>query len=60
MGKPHFLALLMISSLFIFLLHFHGGLAMAARATGTQDGSELWGYVQVRPSKIIQPSFFLS
>ncbi|KAJ9540513.1 hypothetical protein OSB04_027019 [Centaurea solstitialis] len=49
MGKPHFLGLLLISALFIFLAHFDGGLAMAAHATGTQDGSELWGYVQVRP-----------
>ncbi|KAI3748214.1 hypothetical protein L6452_11157 [Arctium lappa] len=49
MGNPHFLALLLISALFIVLSHFHGGLAMAAHTTGTKDGSELWGYVQVRP-----------
>ncbi|KVI09300.1 serine carboxypeptidase-like 51 [Cynara cardunculus var. scolymus] len=49
MRKPHFLGLLVISIVSTVLSHFHGGLAMAAPATGTQDGSERWGYTQVRP-----------
>lgn len=50
MGKSHFVALLhVVSFVFIFLPFFNGGLAMA---TGTPDGSESWGYVEVRPSKI--------
>ncbi|KAM0022847.1 putative carboxypeptidase C [Helianthus debilis subsp. tardiflorus] len=40
-------AILLITTITcIALPHFHGGLAMA---TCTQDGSERWGYVQVRP-----------
>ncbi|KAL4577004.1 hypothetical protein LXL04_013105 [Taraxacum kok-saghyz] len=47
MGKPHFVSILLIISVVCILLpHFHGGLAIAA---GTKDGSEQWGYVQVRP-----------
>lgn len=55
MSKTHFISLLLITAVCLLLVlpHFHGGLAIAA---GTQDGSEKWGYVQVRPSKI-QPSF---
>ncbi|KAF5819789.1 putative carboxypeptidase C [Helianthus annuus] len=48
MGKSHFSALLFLGSLifFFFLPLFNGGLAMAG---GTPDGSEKWGYVEVRP-----------
>ncbi|KAI3722080.1 hypothetical protein L2E82_33106 [Cichorium intybus] len=46
MDRPHFVALLLIPALCILLPHFHGGMAIAA---GTQDGSEQWGYIQVRP-----------
>ncbi|KAL7594695.1 serine carboxypeptidase-like 51 [Lactuca sativa] len=45
MGKSHFVALLAVFFFFILPL-FHGGFAMAA---GTSDGSEQWGYVEVRP-----------
>lgn len=34
---------------FFFLPLFHGGFAIA---TETQDASEDWGYVEVRPSKL--------
>ncbi|KAL6967132.1 Serine carboxypeptidase-like 51 [Sarracenia purpurea var. burkii] len=40
------LLLLLVSSVLFFLPLFHGGLAIAS---GTEDGSEEWGYVQVRP-----------
>nr|XP_043628583.1 serine carboxypeptidase-like 51 [Erigeron canadensis] len=43
MGKSRFVALF---SVLIFLPLFNGGLAMAS---GTPDGSESWGYVEVRP-----------
>ncbi|KAJ0671268.1 putative carboxypeptidase C [Helianthus annuus] len=46
MGKSNFVALLWVSLVLLFLPLFYGGLAMAA---GTQDGSEKWGYVEVRP-----------
>ncbi|PWA78007.1 peptidase S10, serine carboxypeptidase, Alpha/Beta hydrolase fold protein [Artemisia annua] len=47
MCKSHFAVLLfIITAICIILPHFHGGLANAA---GTQDGSEQWGYVEVRP-----------
>ncbi|XP_052624548.1 serine carboxypeptidase-like 51 isoform X1 [Lactuca sativa] len=48
MSKTHFISLLLITAVCLLLVlpHFHGGLAIAA---GTQDGSEKWGYVQVRP-----------
>ncbi|XP_071706769.1 serine carboxypeptidase-like 51 [Rutidosis leptorrhynchoides] len=46
MGKLHYAGLLLILGICIALPHFHGGLAMAA---GTPDGSEHWGYVEVRP-----------
>ncbi|KAM0024853.1 putative carboxypeptidase C [Helianthus debilis subsp. tardiflorus] len=47
MGKSHFSALFLGSLIFFFFLPlFNGGLAMAA---GTPDGSEKWGYVEVRP-----------
>ncbi|KAK3010469.1 hypothetical protein RJ639_013021 [Escallonia herrerae] len=44
MEKSHVVFLLV--SLLFFLPLFHGGFSSAA---GTQDGSELWGYVEVRP-----------
>ncbi|KAF8403168.1 hypothetical protein HHK36_011265 [Tetracentron sinense] len=37
---------LLLLSVMVLLPLFHGGIAMAA---GTKDGSEQWGYVQVRP-----------
>nr|XP_043632037.1 serine carboxypeptidase-like 51 [Erigeron canadensis] len=47
MDKNHFTVLLFVSTICILLIpHFHGGLVMAK---GTQDGSEHWGYVEVRP-----------
>ncbi|KAK1435112.1 hypothetical protein QVD17_00872 [Tagetes erecta] len=46
MKRSNFASLLSVSLVFIFLPLFNGGLAMAA---GTSDGSEKWGYVQVRP-----------
>ncbi|GJX35442.1 serine carboxypeptidase-like protein 51 [Tanacetum coccineum] len=46
MCKSHFAVILIITAICIVLPHFHGGLANAA---GTQDGSEQWGYVEVRP-----------
>ncbi|KAJ0497773.1 putative carboxypeptidase C [Helianthus annuus] len=48
MGKSNFVALLWVSLVLLFLPLFYGGLAMG---TGTLDGSEKWGYVEVRPSK---------
>ena len=45
--KPPIVVLLLASFLFV-VSNFHGGLAIT---TGTEDGSELWGYVEVRPSK---------
>ncbi|KAK2980297.1 hypothetical protein RJ640_006295 [Escallonia rubra] len=44
MEKSHVVFLLV--SLLFFLPLFRGGFSCAA---GTQDGSELWGYVEVRP-----------
>ncbi|KAI7756615.1 hypothetical protein M8C21_021366, partial [Ambrosia artemisiifolia] len=41
-----FFVLLITNITCIVLPHFHGGLTMA---TATKDGSERWGYVQVRP-----------
>lgn len=38
----------LVLSLLLFIPLFHGGTTEAA---GTQDGSEEWGYVEVRPSK---------
>ncbi|XP_024985777.1 serine carboxypeptidase-like 51 isoform X2 [Cynara cardunculus var. scolymus] len=46
MGRSHFVALFLVSAVLFFLPFFHGRLAMAA---GTPDGSEQWGYVEVRP-----------
>lgn len=46
MLKFSFLVLLLLISVLGFSPLFHGGIAFAA---GTQDGSEQWGYVQVRP-----------
>lgn len=43
-----FFALAAVSVVY-FLPLFHGGIAIAAR---TPDGSEEWGYVEVRPSKL--------
>ncbi|KAA8544154.1 hypothetical protein F0562_022210 [Nyssa sinensis] len=45
MKKSYVLVVLVVSVLF-FVPLFHGGIAVAAR---TQDGSEAWGYVEVRP-----------
>lgn len=45
--KPHVVVLLLAYFLFV-VSNFNGGVAIA---TGTEDGSELWGYVEVRPSK---------
>lgn len=45
MGKSF--ALVAVSVLYLVPL-FHGGIAIAA---STQDGTEEWGYVEVRPSK---------
>ncbi|PIM98309.1 Serine carboxypeptidase [Handroanthus impetiginosus] len=46
MGKSHVVFSLLVSVLFFFSL-FNGGLMV--KAAGTEDGSEAWGYVQVRP-----------
>ncbi|KAK9079271.1 hypothetical protein SSX86_000941 [Deinandra increscens subsp. villosa] len=46
MGKSYFVALFFVSLVFFFLPLINGGLAMAA---GTPEGSEKWGYVEVRP-----------
>ncbi|KAJ0714200.1 putative carboxypeptidase C [Helianthus annuus] len=46
MGKSNFVALLWVSLVLLFLPLFYGGLAMGS---GTLDGSEKWGYVEVRP-----------
>ncbi|KAL6537973.1 Serine carboxypeptidase-like 51 [Orobanche hederae] len=45
MEKSHVVSFLVVSILFLFPI-FHGGMVDAAR---TQDGSEAWGYVEVRP-----------
>ncbi|KAL6566891.1 Serine carboxypeptidase-like 51 [Orobanche minor] len=45
MEKSHVVSSLVVSILFLFPI-FHGGMVDAAR---TQDGSEAWGYVEVRP-----------
>ncbi|KAI3822833.1 hypothetical protein L1987_10432 [Smallanthus sonchifolius] len=45
MGKSYFVALCCVSLVF-FLSLFNGGLSMAS---GTPDGSEKWGFVEVRP-----------
>ncbi|KAA8550290.1 hypothetical protein F0562_001974 [Nyssa sinensis] len=46
MKKSH--VLVVISVLFL-VPQFHGGTAKSAIAARTQDGSEEWGYVEVRP-----------
>ncbi|XP_042474922.1 serine carboxypeptidase-like 51 [Macadamia integrifolia] len=46
MLKFSFSVPLLLISVLVFLPLFHGGIAFAA---GTEDGSEEWGYVQVRP-----------
>ncbi|KAK9061579.1 hypothetical protein SSX86_018761 [Deinandra increscens subsp. villosa] len=46
MKNPNFAALLLTAVICIVLPHIHGGLAIATR---TQDGTEHWGYVEVRP-----------
>ncbi|KAJ4977543.1 hypothetical protein NE237_008323 [Protea cynaroides] len=46
MLKLFFLVPLLLISVPVFLPLFHGGLAFGA---GTKDGSEKWGYVEVRP-----------
>uniref|UniRef100_A0A5B7A3I8 Carboxypeptidase n=1 Tax=Davidia involucrata TaxID=16924 RepID=A0A5B7A3I8_DAVIN len=43
--KKSYVVVVVVSVLFLVPL-FHGGIAIAAR---TQDGSEEWGYVEVRP-----------
>ncbi|GMP88747.1 hypothetical protein CsSME_00040614 [Camellia sinensis var. sinensis] len=43
-----FYVVFLVFSVFFFLPFFHGGLELAMAKT-TQDGSEQWGYVQVRP-----------
>jgi hypothetical protein len=51
---PPLLPLALLALLFLCLLH--GERAAAADddlTSGTGDGSELWGYVQVRPSTSI-------
>lgn len=47
MGKSHVVVFLLISVLFFVPLFNGGGVAIAARRT--PDGSEQWGYVEVRP-----------
>ncbi|XP_071711486.1 serine carboxypeptidase-like 51 [Rutidosis leptorrhynchoides] len=47
MGKFHFVASFhFVLFVFIFLPFFNGGLVISS---GTSDGSESWGYVEVRP-----------
>ncbi|KAL8255634.1 hypothetical protein R6Q59_030701 [Mikania micrantha] len=46
MWNSHFAAFFCVLLVFLFLPLFNGGLAMAV---GTPDGSEKWGYVEVRP-----------
>ncbi|RDX80239.1 Serine carboxypeptidase-like 51, partial [Mucuna pruriens] len=43
---PHFLSILLFLSL---VLLFHGGNVLALKSLKSQNGSEEWGYVQVRP-----------
>lgn len=57
MGKFHFVALFIVSFVFMFLTLFNGEILVMA--AGTSDGSESWGYVEVRPSKILLYSFKL-
>ncbi|GJX22123.1 serine carboxypeptidase-like protein 51 [Tanacetum coccineum] len=47
MGKFHFVALFILSFVFMFLTLFNGEILVMA--AGTSDGSESWGYVEVRP-----------
>nr|GEU67924.1 serine carboxypeptidase-like 51 [Tanacetum cinerariifolium] len=47
MGKSHFVALFIVSFVFMFLTLFNGEILVMA--AGTSDGSESWGYVEVRP-----------
>ncbi|GFP85782.1 serine carboxypeptidase-like 51 [Phtheirospermum japonicum] len=50
---------LVVYALFLFPILFHGGLMVNAETYGTEDGSEKWGYVEVRPGfKIHGLSFF--
>lgn len=49
-------SLSLVFSLLLFIPLFHGGTAEAA---GTQDGSEEWGYVEVRPSKQFSPKIYV-
>ncbi|KAG5515631.1 hypothetical protein RHGRI_036618 [Rhododendron griersonianum] len=46
MEKSPVSSVFLVASVFFFLSLFHGGLAIT---TTTQDGSEDWGYVEVRP-----------
>ncbi|XP_058199983.1 serine carboxypeptidase-like 51 [Rhododendron vialii] len=46
MEKSPVSSVFLVASVFFFLSLFHGGLATT---TTTQDGSEDWGYVEVRP-----------
>ncbi|KAM0996710.1 hypothetical protein ACFX14_006779 [Malus domestica] len=43
------LSVILSVSLLLFVPLFHGGTAKTAAAAGTIDGSEEWGYVEVRP-----------
>ncbi|TQE04004.1 hypothetical protein C1H46_010375 [Malus baccata] len=43
------LSVILAVSLLLFIPLFHGGTATTAAAAGTIDGSEEWGYVEVRP-----------
>ncbi|XP_009372480.2 serine carboxypeptidase-like 51 [Pyrus x bretschneideri] len=43
------LSVILAVSLLLFIPIFHGGTAITAAAAGTIDGSEEWGYVEVRP-----------
>ncbi|CAK9153004.1 unnamed protein product [Ilex paraguariensis] len=45
MEKTHVVVFLVLCVVF-FVPYFHGGIAIAS---GTQDGAEEWGYVEVRP-----------
>ncbi|GFP93533.1 serine carboxypeptidase-like 51 [Phtheirospermum japonicum] len=51
---------LVVYALFLFPIIFHGGLMVNAETYGTEDGSEKWGYVEVRPGFKIQASHGLS
>lgn len=43
----------------LLLLCAAAAFVLAADAAGTADGSEEWGYVQVRPSKLSIPIYYL-